>query len=251
MTMSISTIVENALSELPTPQPTFALVFHKIENYHFGSNNKFEITQHGIVERKNKNHLCAGKTFTYDDLDALVSILKNAKSGRERTLIPENVLLQGVEELAWVVPSAVRLMWFELKDKENIKLKVPWPTLLFHVRGSRLRIVALGKKTRPSVEDTIYHAPLMNVSADGSVCTGTYLPPGCLFEHRSGWENVIFHTFFSHTNQDHTLRVKEDAPVDDMAHIEFWHTLEETQTQHFPKKSLQRMKSSLGQFLAR
>lgn len=250
---SLLTVTSNLGDNHPNslPEPQFALIFHKTQtNGYINSQFSYEITQHEINELRGGYYLGPGRAFNLSDLDTLITILNNSESEGERLILPENLLLQGANELAWYLPGAIRPMWFNLGERQT-KLNVPWPALLFHVQGGALRVVALGKQGRPQVSDPVYQAPLMNIDEHGVVCTGgAVLPKGCMVEHMKAWEGVMFNTFFTHTNMDHTLRIKDNKEVDDKTHLKFWRKLAREKTKQFPKRNLVSIGLNVGKYLA-
>lgn len=224
------------------PRPSHALVFHA------HADGAIEITQHTIRARRGSPSLGPASLFDDAALAELVAIL----SARERPaieLIPDGVILQGRDQLAWVVPGAKRRMWF-LAGKRKRQLMVPWPTLVFHVHHGQLRVVALDGPGRPSTSTAVYHAPLMNIYADGRVCVGNAtLPTDCAYSDIPTWENVIFGTLFTHVNHDRTLRLAGRKAVDTAKHFAFWRDLAESGMEAFPTGSLTTMGMTLGRFL--
>ena len=231
----------------PRLKPLFSLVFYE-QRDHRGE-PLLDITRHPIRPRKGGVYLGPGHAFTHGDLDTLIGILKQQSGQVSRTLIPENVLLHGSNELVWCVPGKVRPMWFKLQDKP-VRLNVPWPTLLFHVLDGNLSVVALRDAKRPTETTPVYHAPLMNIYHHGGVCTGSAdLPEGCDYEDRSGWEDVIFKTLFTHTNMDHTLKLKGKQTISNTVHLRFWRDLSRKKASRFPVSSLVPMHTTVGAFL--
>lgn len=226
--------------ELPTP--SHALVFHA------HSDGNLEITRHAIRTRRGTP--CLGPASHFDDaaLAALVGIL----AGRERPaveLIPEGVILQGHNQLAWVVPAARRRMWF-LIGKRKRQFMVPWPTLVFHVHTGQLRVAALATADRPNTTTSVYHAPLMNIYADGRVCVGNAtLPKDCGYPDIPHWEKVVFGTLFTHVNHDRSLRLTGTKAIDSGKHLAFWRELAESGADTFPTDALAPMGVTLGRFL--
>ena len=65
--------------------------------------------------------------------------------------------------------------------------RVPWPPLLFLAVRHTLYCAALAHADRPEPETPLFHAPLMNIDAQGAVCLGTAeTPPTCSLDQYAG-----------------------------------------------------------------
>lgn len=244
--MSIET-KETAHIDRPGYTPVTALIFHELQHSHH--EKVLDITTHPIKNRGKGHYLGAGRSFTHADLDALLHMLR-AQSTTTRSLLPDNLLLQGTEELAWYVPGSIRPMWVGDNDRTK-RLNVPWPTLIFHARSGRLSIAAMKGSRHPDSNTPVSHAPVMNIYNSGNVCTGNAdLPPDCTIESMKGWEDVIYRTRFTHVNHDFTLRFPKKSSVSTPDHYKWWCELERSGAKRFPSASLVPMGKKLGEFLS-
>jgi PRTRC genetic system protein B len=208
-----------------------ALMTHRIEH-----------TEHGV-------RLGSGRLFGPEEQKALLDILLGATS-QDSTYLPPEVIAHGSARLAWYVPGRVRPMWFRFQGKSR-RLTVPWPTLLFTVSRGSLRLAALARTERPQADTQLFHAPLMNVHANTSLCTGSaILPSGVSLAERSGFEAAVYETNFTHCNHERTLTLPGSGTVSNAAHFRFYRSLASDNPPHFPATALVPMKLSVSQWLA-
>ena len=135
-------------------------------------------------------------------------------------ILPESVFVSTQNQFAWVSPARQHPMWFRVNSRHWAH-RVWWPHLLWIAdkRRRRLKVFALGSKRRPTMNTIVYHAPLMNIGVDGSLCEGSARLPRRLSETvLSEIEACVYDSNFTHVNHDHTLR----AAPDNRAHIAYW-----------------------------
>jgi PRTRC genetic system protein B len=242
--MSVFSVVP-ALAEFNV-RAVQALIVHQM---HDGNRvPDFVLTTHEVENSTAGSTLGAGRFVTEADIAALVDVLIGMYPGR-RTFLPEDVVSASPTQLAWYRSEEIRAMWFRANDARR-KLIVPWPTLLFRARPGELSIVALSHSRRPTADQPLYHAPLMNIHADTRLCAGTAtIPPACGLEHKPAYEFCVYGTAFSHVNHDHTLKSQGKASVGDSEHFKFWRQLERRQARRFPRAALVPLKQSVGEWL--
>ena len=112
------------------------------------------------------------------------------------------------------------------RGKRSVKMKVPYPTLLFKVVDNTLSVAASRYTRKPKATDTVYYAPLMNIYSDNRVCTGTAVcPDNADVDTMKQWEEVIYLSYFTHINHDYTLRSKNKKNTSTDHLFTFWKTL--------------------------
>jgi len=233
---------------------THALVFHEAQSErtdYSGRSFGAVITSHPIQQTQDGPVIGAGCVLSLTDQHRLQSLL-DKNMAAQFTLLPENVLAIGNSRLLWFIPGRVRPMFLRIAGASR-KILVPWPTLLAYVDEGSLMLAALISSARPDANTPLYHAPIANTDGRCVVCTGrAVLPDDAGVEHMDGWEDVVFNTYFSHTNQTHTLRLpthSESAVVTDEDHVRFWTSLANTKATVFPAEALVPFGATLGEWI--
>lgn len=217
--------------------PLFALVFHQYDR-------EVLVTRHAI--RRN-GQIAPGSLATNESVEEVLRLLNGQP--RARRLLPRNVLLSLPNETLWYRPAQRRSMWFS-RGQTQQALTVPWPALLFHARDGSLRIAALrAASKRPDENTRLYHAPLMNIYANGSLCLGNIAAPPCDLSGMAEWEAAIYDTLFTHTNHRNTLRFATEPKDDNIAHYRFWRQLQKDKATRFPVGALAPRNETLGDWL--
>jgi PRTRC genetic system protein B len=131
------------------------------------------------------------------------------------------------------------------------KLNVPWPRLLIVTNtNGKMAVAALKGNRRPTARTKLYHAPLMNVSSNGAVCTGSAsVPLECGVEDIASWESVMFDTAFSHVNNPATFRLDRKKEITTKLNLRFWQSLSKQKVESFPNDRLLPMRNSLENFI--
>ncbi len=239
----MSLIVGGGAGALPAvAMPTGAVVFHEA---HYG----LAVTFHAVTEHAGAPCIGAGRAMTHGDAEVLLAALKGEPSGTREWIAPE-LLAQGDRFLAWHIPGRVRPMWFSSGGK-RIRLEVPWPNLVFSATDGAIRLAALATRGRPRLGTRLFHAPLMNVYADGVVCLGS-AKVGEM--HGTGsiapCEAAIFDSLFTHGNfRGNLARGQRKGETSDAEHLRFWKRLASERLPVFPTDALVPMKTTLGAFL--
>ena len=202
------------------------------------------VTRHAI---HSNGQMAPGSLVTGESVEETLRQLNGQQ--RERKLLAPNVLLSLPDETLWYRPAQRRLMWFS-RGKNKRALTVPWPALLFHTRSGGLRVAALRAANRRPDENTrLYHVPLMNIYANGSLCLGNIAAPPCDLSGMAAWEAAIYDTLFAHTNHDHTLHHAGAVKDDNTAHYRFWYQLHQDEASRFPIRALVPRNETLGDWL--
>jgi PRTRC genetic system protein B len=203
------------------------------------------VSSHKIIEDNHHHHLGPGTILTPHNQNRVIALLSQRPRNESLEYIDPCILAFNDTQLCWYVSPARRPMTFRLGEKE-ISMTVPWPGLVFHATTREgLRVAACTGTTRPVLETPLYHAPLMNIDDDGDLCFGNYpVPAQVNHMKRHCWEDAIFNTRFTHTNQDQTLHedyASEDGVVSNTDHFNFWRNLEKTNAPSFPEPALNPM----------
>ncbi len=196
----------------PQPVPDTALVFYKTDE-----KTVTAVTRHPIQD----GLLGLGEVISADDLAACVS--DYTKTGTGHQLIPNNLLMDNKRTLLYWEKAKRRPMWF--KVGAPLKLIVTWPALLLSVdRKTRsLSAFAIANR-RPAMDSRLFHAPLMNVNGQGTLCLGNaVLPDKMDCETLPECTACLTDSFFTHVNHPQTLRLsKKGGSVDNRMHLRYW-----------------------------
>jgi len=97
-------------------------------------------------------------------------------------LLPNNALWwqqgrEGIEIALWRPPRVWRVALQVEAFKPPRRFNLPLPGLIFVCTPARSPRVYAAKRRPRNIEETIYHAPLFNVFADGRTCGGTHCFP--------------------------------------------------------------------------
>ena len=204
----------------PLPVPHTALVLYGVNN------DVGAITQHKIVKGALGNgHLISPTAVHKQLLEATQSEHPN-----NLNLLPANVLKANQQSIMWYQKRQKRFMWFRINGKATHSVMVEWPPLLFEVNLSRksFKIFALASNSRPHLNTRLYHAPLMNIGADGVLCQGTArIPKTVTVSNLSDCEACLYDSIFTHVNHLNTLAGKSVSNED---HVAFWVEKSETKS---------------------
>ncbi len=236
--------------------PNSAVLFHETRGLNGDSygGKDFVASLHDFFTGGEGNNpvIGAGRLLSEADIEALLKSLLQLRQGNIQ-LLPSNVVSVSDNHIAWTIPAGVRPMLFNIAGMPMKKLSVPWPKLLMVAnRNGKLAVAALKSNHRPTTAKTIlYNAPLMNVSHNGAVCTGSATVPGeCGIEDLPQWESLMFDTAFSHVNNLRTLDLgKKNKDVDTKAHYKFWQAVAKHQPNAFPNQHLVPLTKGITQFI--
>ena len=163
-------------------------------------------TIHPIVNDEN-NGMTIGAGCAFDEralkklATELVSTLR-IKSG----ILPSNVLSVGDDHIMWWSAPSRRTYFFNTRDDGGIHVgkrsgEAFTPNLIFVVRRGGMSVFAVKGNKRPEAGTPIYHAPLMNVYEDGTLCMGSMSRPNStLADSIALWEQSFWDAAFSHPN---------------------------------------------------
>lgn len=175
------------------------------------------------------------------DRETLLDIACKASGvaiGKERRLLPDNVLISDSEMLLWWLPSRRHRLFFKTGNKAfDAALngrEILQPALLFMARRDGLYLWALGKSERPQPSTRLWAAPYFNLYNSGHLCAGSFRYPDHLRVDGMGeWERGFFETNFSHTN----MKMNE-LTTHPHGHNALWQEMLKSRAQSFPTKHL-------------
>jgi PRTRC genetic system protein B len=153
----------------------------------------------------------AGRPLDKGTLEKLLrSLMKTA--GTQTGVFSERILSVGTGFVVWWQPPGERAFFFDCAASSSIGKRSGSgrvPGLVFVASGCTLRVFAVKGRTRPGTDTLLHHAPLMNVYADGKVCTGSApLPGSTLSSSIAAWEAAFWNSSFTHPNQQRAVRYK-------------------------------------------
>lgn len=197
--LATSSLDQTALAELPAP--SMALLFHTT------GQNLALVTAHEVIrDRAGQSHIGPGRVALPSDEIRLASLLSSRNRRGRILLTPPDVLFHDEASLVWWLRPADRPMFLRDHDGNSLEPVVRWPSLVCLVVNRKLHIVALASQERPTLTDAVFHAPVGNVYADGSVCTGSArLPRTNTVLDVEGWSAVVTSSYFTHDNHAQNL----------------------------------------------
>ncbi len=244
-------------SEKPSIEQKHAILIHQAKalsgGYSQYRTSDFLASMHDFVtNEQGESVIGAGRLMSKEDVESVLrSMLEMGK--RKVSLLPPNVVSISETHLAWTVPAQVRPMLFNITGMPMKNIDVPWPRLFMVAnRNGKLAVAALKTKGRVGAKTKLYQAPLMNVYANGNVCTGSAtLPDECGIDQIKVWESVMFDSAFSHVNNQSTLSLvgEKDKSVDNKAHYRFWLSLSRKKVAKFPAEHLNPLRYGVESFI--
>lgn len=206
--MSITSLDLIAARDL---KPTLAILFHHDRD------RLALVTAHRVLAGKKGAALDAGRPLGADDEQQILALLDGKAADREmRGWVPSGLLAESGTAVLWFVPGAVRTLLMRDGDAGAVPITVQTPNLVFGLnRKQRLSVCAVANADRPGPDTPVYHAPLPNIYADGTVCYGSSTLP--VKEGRAAideWNAMFFtNSAFTHANHPHWLagQVGRDA----------------------------------------
>ncbi|OAI25177.1 MULTISPECIES: PRTRC system protein B [Methylomonas] len=236
----------------PDFQPLHAILVHQARKASGYAGAAVLASLHDLTY--NDNQACvvgAGRLLDKADIEQVLRSMADL-TPTSVELLPKSVVSISDRHIAWTVAAGVRPMLFKPAGSPLVNLMVPWPGLLLVAnRHQRLAVAAFGTRGRVHEKTKLYAAPLMNVSSQGAVCSGSAtLPNGCDIGDLPAWEAVMFSTAFTHIGNPNTLLIGSAInPVDNQAHLAFWRNLANRNAAAFPKASLVEAGIGVKQFI--
>lgn len=194
-------------SPVPMLKASYALVFYQCTSDRHGG--IISATKHSVND---KNELGLGTIISPNSIAEEFYALDNDSKDSFISILPPNILIDENKTLMWHTKRRLYPMWFR-NSVENVSHYVEWPPLLFIVdksrnsTGGKMRVFALPSDSRPQSTTRIYNAPLMNISATGSLCLGSaFLPSKLNASTISECEAALFDSQFTHVSHSKTIK---------------------------------------------
>lgn len=125
--------------------------------------------------------------------------------------VPESLLYNSPNLIAWWVPAYVRTTWFKKAGVGQIDSHglAAHPALVFIATPGDWYVFALRDNARPKPTARLHHSPHFNVWPGGRICTGNVdLPPTFGAEVIDRYENAFFRSHFTHPNRSDAVKYK-------------------------------------------
>ncbi len=170
-------------------------------------------TIHDVTSQANQPpQIEAGRPLDKRTLKALIESMASSLVTKP-CFLPPNILSVSNDLVVWWSPPSLRSYFFDTGDTtESISVGqrsgiAHAPGLIFMVGNGHMRVFAVKGTTRPDPGAAIFHAPLMNVSSNGDVCTGSMRKPqSTVVDAITEWEGAFWESRFSHPNNHHAVR---------------------------------------------
>ena len=199
--------------------------------HHHTHTGMVSVTSHDVLALDDGRGftLGAGRAFSAYDKAELASLLLN--EGAANDFLPEHFLVHSRTVLCWYRQPEKRLVPFRCGS-----IEAPLPGLIFVAMGDRpLRCFAFKGKLRPTPETPLYYAPLGNVYAGGTFCTGNNnVPREVRRENIPAWEAFVLDSTNTHSGSARPVRGCGSFE----ALIEFYQQLAQSQAKTFPANKL-------------
>ena len=202
----------------------FALIFQSINTPSVVPDHSHSsavvVTRHPVfVQEDGRAHsLGAGVRLSHSDLDAMRRML-GMDTARFGGWLDDDLLYLSDSLMVWHVPGQLRPMHFKPPgQKRSQQYLVRWPNLVMQFHSEMgFRIAAYAAQGKPGPNTRLYHAPLMNVYENTSLCLGSAQGgQGLTAKSRTVWNEAVFDSNFSHKNHDRLIRLKSSVKEDDI-----------------------------------
>ncbi|WP_419631571.1 hypothetical protein, partial [Thiolapillus sp.] len=203
---------------------SFALIFQSVEKPdvtgHFHSTNALVVTRHPIfmADDGRAHSLGTGMQVCQDDLNAMRQML-GMDIPSYGGWLGDDLLYLSESLMVWHVPGQLRPMYFKPPgQKRSQQYLVRWPHLIMQYHTQKdFRIAAYAAQGKPCPSTRLYHAPLMNVYDNTTICLGSANGgDGLTAQARAIWNEAIFDSNFSHKNHDRLIRLKSTVKEKDI-----------------------------------
>lgn len=184
-------------------QPIFGLFFHGSER------DAYYVTKHDVdVQGKIKAGAFVEPDSVKNMVNDALSKISVINHNNNIDFIPEHVLVDKPTRTVWYRPASTKDLLFKFGKKQHTVLAA-LPSLLFIRDQTELRIFALNSNERPTPKSKLFHAPLMNINGQGSLCLGDAILPesiSAIEETLVQTEECFFNCYSGHINHQHTLK---------------------------------------------
>lgn len=202
------TISNFAASELQLSQ-AILLYKHRNNNVAYATIHPVGVSENGCAMIR------AGRPADSRAIRSVCADLLSSAKTRSG-LLSSNVLSVGMSHIVWWSPPQQRTYYFDCRPRgegPNVGQRsgiAPAPGLIFVGGEKRLWVFAMKGKERPTADTPLFHAPLMNVYDNGSVCTGSMpMPDATLSASAELWEQSFWQSAFSHPNHQKPVRYRK------------------------------------------
>lgn len=215
--------------------PSLALVFHTCNR------DLSLVTRHRITKTGKGHSLDAGRPLSREDEQQILRLLdRDTRPSGTAGWLPPNLLAEKGDAVMWFEPGSVRTLLIGGDDGVST-VSVHTPNLVLALNGKQtLHVYAVATSERPGPDTPVFHAPLGNIYADGTVCYGNaVLPTKKGREAISEWNRMFFcASAFTHANHPNWLAGKPGRQAD-----KWWrdHASKPAGTRPFPAKYLSPM----------
>lgn len=194
--------------------PKFAIIGYTKEDDYYNRSHYF--SYHTIIGEK----LTAGMPLTKDTARNIFSCLEgDLIKFRFKGMIPKSLIhfdFKGNLQLIWYVHPKQHTLYFDTKTG-IVSGKYPMPKLIFKLIGNVLKVFAVLRKESLNESTPLYHAPLLNVNAQGKVCMGNATMDYDGFEYYEDIMGFVEQQFFrSVFTATHHNRIAKDNIVEVM-----------------------------------
>jgi len=180
--------------------------------------------------------LGAGRAFSLDDKADLASILLNEENTVD--FLQEHFLVRSKSLLVWYRKPAQHPVPFH-----NERIEAPLPGLIFIADGRGLRCFSFKGSKRPTPETPLYYAPLGNVFAGGTFCSGNVnLPREIRVQNIPAWESFVLDSTNTHAGSIQPVRSCKGFPE----LVSFYRELNQSQAKRFPSAQLVKVMGNDG-----
>ncbi len=207
------------------------------------------LLQHDLSAEEGQVQVGVGRPVSAAELmEALEGVTSSGSVDEwERGFVPKGVFYMTQRWVGWEVPARPALL--RIKKEEII---APLPRLLLFSDGEDLRVCAVRHRAKLGAETPVFHAPLLNVYQNGSVCWGSVRKPKSSSVRevdQKAWEAALIDSVGTHINHPHTLTLTGGGmdEVNTAQYVNFM--LSVARQKQFPNRNLASMGMTLGQFV--
>lgn len=171
-----------------------AFVVHGTSTFDSSMLTKHTISDDGVIE--------TGELVkVHDVIDALDSYNNKSVS---LEILPSNVLAVSNDFIVWYQNERSQKI---IVNSDGLTIKLP--RLIFIAMNTELYVFAAPNRCRPTADTRLYHCPLPNIFANGSLCKGTVKLPSCHVKNISEYEKEFFTSRFTHANHSNVMKFKK------------------------------------------
>lgn len=110
------------------------------------------------------------------------------------SFLDERIIAQNSEYVAFYTKSAPRTIWTSVEENLSFTISCPSLVFIYSKSSKELKVYTYLQGGRPKLETMLYLVPFMNISNNGSVCTGSMKLPRTWGQ---GSVDTIINSFFN------------------------------------------------------